>query len=191
LRKAQRDRRTQARASVRPEHFRPPGSGLGNGRIAQDGVGLEDESGRGNCHGQRWWRARKLATASGSRRAARRAGRIGALSRPLLLTIAMSPLLTISAGFESIEMSPADVYSARYSAAAIHRNHQKKESHFVVDWRPWGRNGMRDFLDVVNDFPRDVLAKARSSMPSISLSLPKSDIAKPHDRFDSRPRLQK
>jgi hypothetical protein len=45
---------------------------------------------------------------------------------------------------------------------------------------------MRDFLDVVNDFPRDVLAKARSSMPSISLSLPKSDNAKPHDRFDSR-----
>jgi hypothetical protein len=45
---------------------------------------------------------------------------------------------------------------------------------------------MRDFLDVVNDFPRDVLAKARSSMPFISLSLPKSDNAKPHDRFDSR-----
>jgi hypothetical protein len=63
---------------------------------------------------------------------------IGALSRPLLLTIAMSPLLTISAGFESIEMSPADVYIARYSAAAIHPNHQKRESHFVVDGGPGG-----------------------------------------------------
>jgi hypothetical protein len=50
----------------------------------------------------------------------------------------MFPLLTISAGFESIEMPSGDVYSARYSAAAIHRNHQKKESHFVVDGGPWG-----------------------------------------------------
>ena len=31
---------------------------------------------------------------------------------------------------------------------------------------------MRDFLDVVNDLPRDVLAKIRSTKPSISLSLP-------------------
>jgi hypothetical protein len=35
-------------------------------------------------------------------------------------------------------MPSGDVYSARYSAAAIHRNHQKKESHFVVDGGPWG-----------------------------------------------------
>ena len=50
----------------------------------------------------------------------------------------MSPLLTISAGFESIEMSPADVYSARYRAAAIHPNHQKSKSHFVVVGGPGG-----------------------------------------------------
>jgi hypothetical protein len=28
------------------------GIGQGNGRIAQEGAGLEDESGRGDCHGQ-------------------------------------------------------------------------------------------------------------------------------------------
>jgi hypothetical protein len=44
---------------------------------------------------------------------------IGALSRPLLLTTAMSPLPTISAGFGSIEMSPADSASPSQRACSI------------------------------------------------------------------------
>jgi hypothetical protein len=54
------------------------------------------------------------------------------LARPLLLTIAIPPLLTISAGFESIEMYPADAHIARYAAAAILPNHQLCESNFMV-----------------------------------------------------------
>jgi len=118
------------------------GIGQGSGRIAQDGVGLEDESGRGNCHG--CWRARCPGTASGSRRAARRAGRAGALARPLLLTIAMSPLLTISAGRKSIEKPPADDHSARRTAAAIHPNRQHEESNF---WRRRRRSGRKECGD--------------------------------------------
>jgi hypothetical protein len=58
---------------------------------------------------------------------------MGAWARPLLLTIAMSPLLTISAGFESIEMSPADEHIARYTALSKGQNRQKCGSHFVVE----------------------------------------------------------
>jgi hypothetical protein len=60
------------------------------------------------------------------------------LARPLLLTIAMPPLLTISAGFESIEMYPADAHIARYAAAAILPNHQECEANFMGDGGPEG-----------------------------------------------------
>jgi hypothetical protein len=50
----------------------------------------------------------------------------------------MPPLLTISAGFEPIEMYPADVHIARYAAAATLPNHQECESNFMVDGGPEG-----------------------------------------------------
>jgi hypothetical protein len=49
----------------------------------------------------------------------------------------MPPLLTISAGFESIEMPrPVDAHIARYAAAAILPNHQQCEANFMVDGGP-------------------------------------------------------
>jgi hypothetical protein len=48
----------------------------------------------------------------------------------------MPPSLTISAGFESIGMYPADAHIARYAAAAILPDHQQCESKFMVDGGP-------------------------------------------------------
>ena len=75
-------------------------------------------------------------------------------------------------------------------ATSRRRNARIADNENEIAWSTaaLGANGMRNFLDVVNDFPPDVLAKARSTKPSVLLSLSKSDNAKPHDRCDFRPR---